>query len=496
MRVVTGQEMAQIDRHTITELGLPGLVLMENAGRAVYRAARREWPQARTFSILCGPGNNGGDGFVLARTLMQNGLLPRVALLGDPERLTGDALAHYELLWKFGCPVETLTDPSWLAEGEVLVDALFGTGLTRPLEGVARQAVEACQGRPVLAVDIPSGICSRTGQVLGAAVQAQLTVTMGLPKRGLLLHPGAAHTGRLVVAEIGFPPALLSQAGQGEQLERAQIRSWLPARGPTSHKGSCGHALLVAGSDRYPGAAFLATEGALRAGAGLVTLATAPGVRAELASRLSSPLSLPLSGPRLHPEDRETLLAQKVSAYLIGCGLDLEPGAEELVRELARSWQPLVLDAGALRVVAGHGPLGEGRVLTPHPGEMASLLERPVAELEADRIESALECARRYQCVVVFKGAPTVIADQGQFWVNPTGTNVLSQGGTGDVLAGLITGLLAQGLDCQRAACCGVYLHGLAARLAGRQIGPRGVFADEIAARVPRALRRVLRART
>ncbi len=496
MRVVTGQEMAQIDHHTIAELGLPGLVLMENAGRAVYRAARREWPLARTFSILCGPGNNGGDGFVLARTLLQNGLVPRVALLGDPGRLTGDALAHYELLWKFGCPVEPLNDLAWLTEGEVVVDALFGTGLTRPLEGLARQAVEACQGRAVLAIDIPSGVCSRTGQILGAAVQAQLTVTMGLPKRGLLLHPGAAHTGRLIVAEIGFPPALLSQAGQGEQLERAQIRSWLPLRGPTSHKGSCGHALLVAGSDRYPGAAFLATEGALRAGAGLVTLATSPGVRAQLASRLASPLSQPLSGPRLHPDDRETLIGQRMQAYLIGCGLDFDPSAEELVRELARTWQPLVLDAGALRVVAGRGPLGQERVLTPHPGEMACLLERSVPELEADRIESALECARRYQCVVALKGAPTVIASQDRFWVNPTGTSVLSQGGTGDVLAGIITGLLAQGLDCERAACCGVYLHGLAARLAGRQIGQRGVYADEIAARVPMALQRLLRART
>lgn len=490
-RVVSGREMAEVDRRTIEDLGLPGLLLMENAGRAVTAEFRRRWPQARTVAILCGPGNNGGDGFVVARTLLAHGLTPRLYLVGEPERLKGDALAHYQVLSKLGCPALPFEDG---LEGEVVVDALFGTGLGRPLQGDYARAVEATRGRAVLAVDIPSGINSETGQVMGEAVRAEVTVTMGLPKRGLLLEPGASHTGELVVAEIGFPPELLRSAGNGALLDEAQIRDWLPVRTATSHKGSCGHALVLAGSERYPGAAFLATEGALRVGSGLVTLATAPAVRAMLHQRLAVPLSIPLRGSHLRAADRDDLqaLAPRMQSFLIGCGLDPDEEEAQILRQLASEWAPLVVDASALRVVAGQNPLGKGRILTPHPGEMSALLGRPVAALEADRIEAALECARRYDCCVVFKGAPTIISDGRSFWVNPTGTSVLSQGGTGDVLAGMIAGLLAQGLDCPRAACCGAYLHGLAGQLAGEQRGPRGIFADEIAGFVPAALARIL----
>ncbi len=491
MRVVTGLEMAEIDRRTIQELGVPGAVLMENAGRAVVDVLLAEWPSCRRFAILCGPGNNGGDGFVIARTLLQRGFVPRVYLVGDAERLKGDAALHHQAFLAYGGVVDKF---SGSLDGDVVVDALFGTGLARAVEGAALEAVGACRNRPVLAVDIPSGISSETGQVLGAAVSARVTVTMGLPKRGLLLEPGASHCGRLEVAEIGFPPALLAEAGTGAWLTAAQVAAWLPVRGATSHKGTCGHALLLAGSERYPGAAFMATEGALRVGAGLVTLAAPPSVRTMVATRLSVPLSVPLSGAHLRPADLDVLLerSSRMQSFLVGCGLDPDEEEEAILRKLMAAWSPLVIDASAIRVVAGGGPLGQGRVLTPHPGEMSALLERPVAALEADRIEAALECARRYDCCAVFKGAPTVVAVDGRFWVNPTGTSVLSQGGMGDVLAGCIAGLMAQGLEPEKAACCGVYLHGLAGQLAAESIGPRGVFADEVSEHLPRALGRLL----
>ncbi|MEW6281108.1 MAG: NAD(P)H-hydrate dehydratase [Candidatus Eremiobacterota bacterium] len=495
MRVVTGTEMAELDRQAIEDFHIPGVVLMESAGRACFRAARAAWPRAATWAVLCGPGNNGGDGFVLARTLANNSGRPRVALLGAPERLQGDALYHYRALLKVGCPVEALTLETlagFLAESELIVDALFGTGLTRPLEGLAAEVVDRVNRalRPVLAVDIPSGVCSRTGGILGTAVRADRTVTMGLPKAGLLLHPGAERVGRLEVAEIGFPSVLLEAAGHGVLVDPDLVRGWLPRRPPTAHKGTCGHALLLAGSERYPGAASLCTLGALRAGAGLVTLAAPEPVRWAVQSRVPEALTV---AHNLGVDDLTPHLAGKQSVC-IGPGIGSTEATRATVRSLAPCLSgPLLVDADALRALAGGAPLDPSRVLTPHPGEMSALLEREVAELESDRVAAARECAERYRCVTVYKGAPTVVATpDGSFWINPSGTPVLSQGGTGDVLSGTITGLMAQGLEPARAAVCGVYLHGLAARLCARADGPRGVLAREVARAIPRAMALVL----
>lgn len=496
MKVVTAAEMAAVDRRTIQELGLPGSVLMETAGRAVAHACVRHWPAARRVAILCGPGNNGGDGFVAGRTLQRLGRHVQLVLVGaSPDTLKGDAALHARVFARSGGSVLGALEA--LGPAELVVDALFGTGLRRPLEGPPAQAVAwmAQSGLPVVAADIPSGICSDTGRVMGVAVRASRTVTMGLPKIGLLLQPGASHAGAVEVAEIGFPASELgSDSFPGEVLDAALGRALLPPRPPTAHKGSCGTVLLVAGSRQYRGAALLAAEGALRSGAGLVMVAGPPEVRDTVAATLREALALPLPSPQGHlePADLAVLLPvpERVRALCVGPGLAGDSSTHEAVRQLlAKTDLPVVVDADALRAVADRGPLRPGAILTPHPGELSALAGVSVEELESDRVGWARRCAERYGAVLVMKGAPTVVAEPGgRFWINTSGGPVLAQGGTGDVLAGAAAGFLAQGLEPARAACAAVHLHGLAGDLCARELGPRGVLAGEVARALPRAL--------
>lgn len=500
MKVVTAAEMAGIDRRTIQELGLPGAVLMETAGRAVAHACVRQWPSARRMAILCGPGNNGGDGFVAGRTLQRLGCAVRLVLVGAGlEDLKGDAALHAGVFLRGGGAI--LGAPEELGPADVVIDALFGTGLRRPLEGAAAAAVRwiGDSGLPVVAADVPSGICSDTGRVLGVAVRASRTVTMGLPKIGLLLHPGAAHAGVVEVAEIGFPAReLAADTLPGELLTASLVHGLLPQRPPTAHKGSCGTVLLVAGSRQYRGAPLLAAEGALRSGAGLVIVAGPPEVRDTIAATLREALTLLLPSPQGHlePDDLASLLplSERVRALCVGPGLSGDSATHEAVRQLlAKTDLPVVMDADALRAVADRGPLRPGVILTPHPGEMSALAGVPVSELESDRVGWARRCAARYGAVLVMKGAPTVVAEPGgRFWINTSGGPVLSQGGTGDVLAGAAAGFLAQGLEPAQAACAAVHLHGLAGDLCARELGPRGVLAGEVARALPQALRTVL----
>lgn len=500
MKVVTAAEMAGIDRRTIQELGLPGAVLMETAGRALAYACVRHWPQARRIAILCGPGNNGGDGFVAGRTLRRLDRAVQLVLVGSStDALQGDAALHASVFTRSGGSVLGAVED--LGPSDLVVDALFGTGLRRPLEGLSAQAVAwiAQSGLPVVAADIPSGICSDTGRVLGVAVRASRTVTMGLPKIGLLLHPGASHAGEIEVAEIGFSASeLAADSLPGELLTSALVRDLLPQRPPTAHKGSCGTVLLVAGSRQYRGAALLAAEGALRSGAGLVMVAGPPEVRETVATTLREALTLPLPSPQGHlePDDLVTLLPvpERVRALCVGPGLAGDSATHEAVRQfLAKTDLPVVVDADALRAVADRGPLRPGAILTPHPGELSALAGVSVEELESDRVGWARRCASRYAAVVVMKGAPTVVAEPGgRFWINTSGGPVLAQGGTGDVLAGAAAGFLAQGLEPARAACVAVHLHGLAGDLCARDLGPRGVLAGEVARALPQALCTVL----
>lgn len=492
------EAMRALDRHTIEKLGVPGELLMECAGRLV--AAFAEPDGAGRVLVLCGPGSNGGDGLVAARHLHLRGVPVRVALAADPARLQGDAARNLERAERAGV---FFARPDWtVAPGDVIVDALFGTGLARAPEGAAADAIVRANGaRPgcrVVAVDLPSGLDADTGQPRGPCIEADVTVTIGLPKLGLALEPGRARAGRVWVGRIGIaddapgadaPPTLLTRRGAG---------ALLPARPPHGHKGTFGHVLVVAGSRGKAGAAALAAAGAARAGAGLVTVACPAGVQPEVAAQLAEAMTSPLADGadgELAVAAGAALaeLARARSAAAVGPGLGRGEGVRgALLRAIPSLELPLVLDADGLVAFAGAPErLRERRaptVLTPHPGEAALLLGTTADALNRDRVAAARALAERTGGVAVLKGAATVVAAPGgRVRVNPTGGPVLATGGTGDVLAGAIAGLLAQGLDAFDAAALGVYLHGLAGDLLAGTLGPAGALAGEVARQLPRA---------
>lgn len=514
--------MREIDRLAQEEGAIPGLILMESAGRAAFGQALKmlgDAPGCRVL-VLCGKGNNGGDGLVVARHLCHQGAEVRVLLTASPDELKGDAAANLamaraeEALPGTRLALRFLSGPGWegvlaeeLAAADLVVDALLGTGIQGGARGQVAQVIEALNRaeRPVLSVDVPSGLDADTGAVSGPCVRARVTVTLGLPKVGLLVYPGAEHAGRVVVADIGIPPGLVERVNpQVEMLEEEQVAAWLPARPPAAHKGTFGHLWVVAGSQGMVGAAKMAAMAGLRGGAGLVTLALPVRQQPVVAAGLSEVMTRGL------PEEEGMLSASALDvlkeagrgaeAWAIGPGLGRSPGVATLVRDFVR-WcpAPLVVDADGLWALGSDLSLLRERehptVLTPHPGEMARLLDSTVARVQADRFESAREAARRSRAVVVLKGARSlVVTPGGRVFVNPTGNVGMATGGSGDVLTGLLGAFLAQGVPAERAACLGVFLHGLAGDLAAGRRGHLSLVAGDVLAFVPGAARRLERA--
>jgi NAD(P)H-hydrate epimerase len=491
-----------LDRDAAERLGLPTLVLMENAGRGAYEVIARRFPGAlQRVAIIAGPGQNGGDGFVIARHLLQAGLAPRVLLIGSAASLRGDAAINHAVLLRLGASCSELRDAAqaapildaMCADASLIVDALFGTGLDRALVEPHATVVQrmAASGVPVVALDLPSGIDADTGAVLGSAVAAALTVTFAAHKRGLHQHPGASHAGVLECVPIGVPiPASVIDAAAG-LIEASDVRAWLPLRAPDAHKGSSGHVLLVAGGPGRTGAAVLAGLGALRGGAGLVTLATHEAARAALDGKVLELMTEAL--PEAHDDACSTLerLAKDKKAAVIGPGFGLTQGARRLLRTLAVELQvPSVLDADVLTALGADcdelRAARAARVLTPHPGEAARLLGSSVSEVQRDRFAAAEALVRRTGTTVVLKGSRSIVAAPGRApRVCTTGTPAMAVAGTGDVLAGVLGALLAQ-LAPFEAACAAVHLHGLAGELAST--GDRGLLASELASRLPDAL--------
>ena len=517
--VVTGEEMRRIDRRAIEVLGIPGTTLMENAGRGAAEViADRFSPVAgKKILVVCGKGNNGGDGFVCARHLAAAGARPLVLLLAEVSELKGDAAHHFARLATAKIPVTQVTEASTLLArirelgpaSDLVVDALLGTGVSGPAQGLISEAMTLINAfqKPVISLDLPSGLSSDRGGLLGPTVRATLTVTFALPKRGLLLYPGAREAGEVVRVEIGIPEAEMAREVSTFLLEAKDIRAILPARRADQHKGDFGHLLVLAGSLGKTGAAVLTSLAALRAGAGLVTLATAesqqPIVAAMAMEVMTEPLpETPARSLSLRALDRILALVEPRDAVVLGPGLSLDPETQRLIRELVTTLdRPMVVDADGLTALAGHLDLLEKAraplLLTPHPGEMARLLGCSVREVEEDRITIVQRFCRERRVHLALKGARTVIGSpDGRVFLNPTGNVGMATGGSGDVLTGVVGGLLVQGIGPLETLQAGVYLHGLAGDLARDLRGEAGLIAGDLLEQVPQAMRRVTRGDT
>lgn len=509
MKIATAAEMRGIDKAAIEYFGIPGLVLMENAGAALARQVASILTDAanKKVCVFAGKGNNGGDGFVAARHLASLGAKVKVFLVFDEDDMAGDAQVNLNIIKKMGIDVLPLAgDRDWdmarvaATFADCIIDAMLGTGFSGAIQGNMARAVELVNsaGKPVVAADIPSGVHADTGQVGTVAVRADYTVTFGLPKPGLLLYPGAEYTGRLVVADITIPAALLAaDTIRQNAITARKAKQLLPRRHPAAHKGTNGHVAIVAGSEAYTGAAALAATGALRAGAGLVTLGVAASLLSLMQMKLTEIMTRPLPeivggaiGMKAVPYIEE--LTARCDVLAIGPGLGRAEETMAAVREVVRNCdKPLVIDADGLNALVGHTDILRDTaalaVLTPHPGEMGRLFGLTPAQVNQDRIGVARQAAHSWGAIVVLKGAPTVVAfPDGEVYVNTSGNAGMATGGTGDVLTGVIAALIAQGLSSHDAAVAGVYLHGLAGDIAARA-GQVGMAAGDVARALPAA---------
>jgi hydroxyethylthiazole kinase-like uncharacterized protein yjeF len=507
MRVLNTQQMREADRRTIDEIGIPGIVLMENAGRQAVAAMEAAFDELSTshVGVLCGRGNNGGDGFVVARTLVQRGVETSVFLLGGVADVHGDARTNLEVLGRIGLTVVEITNAqewelhfSEISRCDLLVDAILGTGFHGRLSGLLDTVVADVNGLgvPVVAIDLPTGVSADTPDVEGEAIDASMTVTLAAPKLPLLLPPADSHGGDLVIADIGIPLPILDEVDGPyiELLTRERMREIVPARAADSHKGDFGRVLVIAGSLGRTGAAHLAAIGALRSGAGLVTIATpkscVPIVAAMAPEYMTEPLEETASGS-VDFAALDRILEFKADVIAVGPGLGQAPGTAAFVHGLVeRAGVPLVLDADALNAFAGDpdrliGRDGVDVVLTPHPGEMARLLGTTIEAIQRERLRHASEFAARHRVHVVLKGHRTIVATpENRAFINLTGNAGMATGGTGDLLTGMIAGWFGQILDAEAACKLAVYLHGAAGDLAEADEGDVSLVAGDIATRL------------
>ncbi len=513
MKLLSCNEMRELDNLTIEKIGFPGLTLMENAGRKVAELIEKKWPPlpGKLIYIFCGRGNNGGDGLVVARHLFNKRCRVRVFLATQKDKLKGDASTNLKIALNIGINVKEVVSKSnifslkkeQLEKEGIVVDALLGTGAKGAPRGVIKELIKLInkwEGN-VVAVDIPSGVDADTGQVSEEAVRAKWTVTFAYPKKGLYLYPGMDYAGKIKTVDIGIPYNLLDERKIKSNLfTREDIPPDLFFRKLSSHKGSFGHLLVIAGSRGMTGAATLVSLAALRVGAGLVTLGIPQRLNPILEVKLTEVMTLPLPDTRegtfsLKALDKIHQFAHHCKALILGPGLSTQEETKELVKKIMVSLKiPLVLDADGINALTENlklialypAPL----IITPHPGELSRLLSVSIPEVQKNRIFSSRTLAEKTQKIAILKGARTVITDeQGNSWVNSTGNPGMASGGSGDVLSGMIGGFLVQGMDPLMAAKVGVYLHGSAADLAVKEKGELSLIAGDILENIPRVIR-------
>jgi ADP-dependent NAD(P)H-hydrate dehydratase / NAD(P)H-hydrate epimerase len=495
--------MREADRRTIEEIGIPSLVLMENAGRQVVAAMEAIYTDLtdRHVAILCGRGNNGGDGFVVARTLVQRGVGVSVFLIGQVSDVRGDARVNLDILGRLGLTVVEVADgQAWelhvseVRDCTLIVDAIFGTGLNAPVSGLIESVITDINASsiPVVSIDLPSGLSADSSDPIGESIEAGTTVTLAAPKIPLVLMPAELRAGDIVIADIGIPVDVINAVDgpHVELLTRSGTREIVTPRAPDSHKGDFGHVLIAAGSNGKTGAAHLSGVGALRSGAGLVTIATPADCQAIVAGMAPEYMTHPLASNAegLDPEGVDQLLEIARDVVVIGPGLGQLPGTKRFVKTLVdRATMPLVVDADGLNAFSAEperltGREGRDVIITPHPGEMARLVGMSTDEVQRRRLEVARNFARSHHVYVVLKGHRTLIATPDEkVFINPTGNAGMATGGTGDVLSGMIAAWLGQLLDAEAACKLAVYLHGMAGDLAAEHNGEVSMTALDLA---------------
>jgi hydroxyethylthiazole kinase-like uncharacterized protein yjeF len=513
MKVATAEEMQELDRKAIETYRIPGIVLMENAGRGAAEVISETFPDLhkKKIAIIAGKGNNGGDGFVIARYLLNNGIPVRVYLLTDPKGLRGDAETNFNVFHRM--KGEVISVPSSkdyikvkrdLERFDILVDGIFGTGLDAEVRGYYREVIDHLNmlQKPIVAIDIPSGLDADTGKPLGAAIRASLTITFGLPKIGHLIPPGLDYVGEVKVIDIGIPKRLVEEEKIPTYLlEKGEIQKWLSIpRNPDTHKGDYGHLLVIAGSVGKTGAAAMACQAALRMGAGLVTLAIPKSLNAIMETKLTEVMTEPL------PETpKQTLslrafstivrLCENKRAVIIGPGLGTYKETQSLVLKLIRTLNlPIILDADGITALTTQPktlPVANRLlVLTPHPGEMARLVRSQVKEVLEDRIGLSRNFSQSQHVHLVLKGHPSLISTpKGEIFINPTGNPGMASAGAGDVLTGMIGGLVCQGFDILPSLQIAVYLHGSAGDEGAKEMGEKSLIASDIIEKIPALLK-------
>lgn len=510
MKTVAAETMQELDRLTIEKHGVSGLELMERAGRGCAEIIHERYltGAGRTVAVFAGKGNNGGDGYVIARILHELGWRVTLFLHASREEIHGDARVALDRLpdgvmcldGREGEPAELLARAGTPG---LIVDALLGTGLKNQVAGVYAAAIGVINssGRTVVAVDIPSGVDATTGRILGTAVRADLTVTFALAKLGHILYPGAEYTGELRVVDIGIPSELAAAAPSVEYLDRESATLLLRRRGPTCHKGDNGHSLIIAGSTGKSGAAAMTANSAMRSGAGLVTLAAPASIHPVLEAKTTEAMTVPLPDNgagelSLAALERILEILPGRDVVAIGPGLGMSESVRQLVGEVVAAVRvPLVMDADALNAVVGHldgirSAPSPAVIMTPHPGEMARLAAVSVAEVESDRLGTAARFAAGNGVYLILKGARSVIAaPDGRLAVNASGNPGMASGGMGDVLAGVVTALLAQGYEPFAACCLAVFCHGVAGDLVAAEKGEMGLVATDVQEKLPYAFK-------